>query len=489
MAIQPNNVKAFLLEAPTGIGKSLVGVAIAKMLGVKAVVLTRTKQLQDQYLADFPDAITLKGRANYPCAKFPNRWPEITAEECTHAKERPCRRIGDCEYKIAKKIAMAAPLAVLNSAYFLSEANYAGGFGDIPFLIYDEIDGAENDLMSFVELVITQHQLESLDVEPPRYKTKFEAWLDWAGPAMSVVAKQIEQTQSAIDATEDWGTTDFRMLRQLSKLERLASKLSFFAAHVDKYWVWYPEEGRWTFRPVLVSPFGKGKLWEHAKKVLGMSATILDPQQMAKNIGLGDYSYTALDSPFPVGNRPVYLRPVANLTNKTMDTELPKLLLEVEKILRQHKEDKTLLHTVSYKIRNYLMDNLSCKPRLITHTQKDRAQVLEQFKKSPNPLVLLSPSMDRGVDLFDDLCRCIIIAKTPFPDLSDPQVKKRLYAFKDGQRWYAWRAATTLVQMAGRGVRSVTDYADTYILDQQAERLLSENKGIFPKWFLSAVKS
>jgi Rad3-related DNA helicase len=125
--------------------------------------------------------------------------------------------------------------------------------------------------------------------------------------------------------------------------------------------------------------------------------------------------------------------------------------------------------------------------RLLTHTNFNRAEMLDVFKKSQRPLVLVSPSMDRGVDLPGDECRAIIIAKVPYPDLGDPQVNKRVYASTDGNRWYAHKAVSKIIQMAGRGVRSETDYASTYILDEQFDRLYTQYKGMFPPWFKEAI--
>ena len=57
-----------LVTAPTGSGKSLIAAAIAGPEPAAGVILTATKQLQDQYQADFPGFAELRGISNYPCA-------------------------------------------------------------------------------------------------------------------------------------------------------------------------------------------------------------------------------------------------------------------------------------------------------------------------------------------------------------------------------------------------------------------------------------
>ena len=56
-----------ILEAPTGFGKSPVGVAVALTLGT-SYICTSTKDLQTQYARDFPFVKVSKGKNNFICA-------------------------------------------------------------------------------------------------------------------------------------------------------------------------------------------------------------------------------------------------------------------------------------------------------------------------------------------------------------------------------------------------------------------------------------
>src|SRR6266436_2562724 len=56
------------LCAPTGFGKSLVYMAAAHMSGLRTVVLTSTKGLQDQLGEDFGElSLDIRGMPNYTC--------------------------------------------------------------------------------------------------------------------------------------------------------------------------------------------------------------------------------------------------------------------------------------------------------------------------------------------------------------------------------------------------------------------------------------
>ena len=165
---------------------------------------------------------------------------------------------------------------------------------------------------------------------------------------------------------------------------------------------------------------------------------------------------------------------------------LPALAKALQGIMDKHPDEKMLVHTVSYKIRDFLVKKLA-SDRFITHAVKDRATKLDFFKRSVKPLVLISPSMDRGVDLPEEECRVVVICKMPYPDLGDTQVNRRVHASADGNAWYAHKTVSSVIQMSGRAVRSETDQAATYILDRQFERLYNEHRSLFPQWFREAV--
>jgi len=477
---------AYMLDAATGTGKSLVAATVQKLLGKNVIYTCTTKQLQDQILTDFPYARLLKGRNAYPCNKFYKMYPEVTAEDCTHTDAKQCDHIDNCIYLVEKAAALSAPLAVLNLAYFLSEANYVGQFSEADFLIIDEFDSVEDQLMSFVEVLLTKKQLDDIGLEKPKFATKYEAWLEWARAALKIVKPRLEAIQREID--HSWATVNFKLLREEKKLSRLEKKLEFMVNEVDHTWVWQSGEDRWSFKPIWISKYAHNSLWKHANRVLGMSATILNPMQMCINVGLKfeNVNYKLMPSPFPKENRPVIYDPCANVTAKTMIDALPALRNKIKQIMDNNPDDKILCHCVTYKIRDYLMKNLN-SGRLMTHDTFNRSDMLSAFKSAKGPKVMISPSMDRGVDLRDDECRVVIIAKCPFPDLGNPQTQKRLYASKDGRRWYAHKTVSKIIQMSGRGVRSATDHATTYILDEQFKRIYDENRDMFPQWYREAV--
>ena len=144
---------------------------------------------------------------------------------------------------------------------------------------------------------------------------------------------------------------------------------------------------------------------------------------------------------------------------------------------------------MSYKLADMIMNiNGSAGGRLITHKTEDREKILWAFKDSDLPMVLVSPSMERGVDLPDDLCRWIIFAKAPFLSLADKLVKKRVYGSNIGGLWYKSNAIQTIIQGCGRGCRHKEDKCVSYLIDKQIFNLIAGNRRLLPLYFLEALE-
>jgi len=94
---------------------------------------------------------------------------------------------------------------------------------------------------------------------------------------------------------------------------------------------------------------------------------------------------------------------------------------------------------------------------------------------------LVSPSLDTGVSLDDDLGRFQIIIKAPYLPLGSKRIKKQ---FDKNPQYYGMKMLDTLIQMSGRCTRSIKDHSVTYILDGAAVKAVTSNKKHLPKYFL-----
>jgi len=222
-----------------------------------------------------------------------------------------------------------------------------------------------------------------------------------------------------------------------------------------------------------------------------MSATIISPGALLDELGWDKpYSVVKVDSTFRKENRPVIYRPSARMTNK--HDESGKLVPALQQIVRGHARERVLVHCVSYSLANFLYGELvgSCEEAGMgcgTYSGSDgKLDALSRLRNAGG-YMLFAPSMDRGIDLPDDDCRVVVIAKVPYPNLGDRQVSARLHS-KGGQTWYTVQTVRTVVQMTGRGVRHKDDHCTMYILDAMFDDLWNKGRGLFPSWWTEAIK-
>jgi Rad3-related DNA helicase len=545
--IVASDKQLYLLDAPTGSGKSVIGIAASYMwrtnwlttrrlqgetfglLPKRVIYVTRTKQLQDQLLADFPTSRTIKGRSNYPCLLSPPVTPNIiTAEDCPRQGKGNCRWRESCPYLVAKAEAMRAEIAVLNESYYLTEINGPGQFSGADFVILDEVDSIESSLLNCISVNITPGVLGELNIDPPSDWEDWKEWVKWWNTTTSQRHFKVSRLEAQVEMfpEDKWTDVEISTNKRARRLSNFNQSLdTFMRDTLSQLMVnsgvtqFTPDDalritisGKETpfvvqekkdkqgktngfeLKPVTVRNFAQDRLWRHSQRFLGMSGTILSPVVLARELGLQekDYDYRQIPSTFALQNRPVYYWPVTNARKKNIDegTAMPKILNALDRIVNKYIKDKILVHTVSYAVLSAIRhDQLDLKnnERIITHTTEDRTEKLAAFKHTTHPMIMLSPSFDRGVDLPDDQCRCIIICKVPYLDLHDKQVAARLKA-PGGDQWYVFKALQTIMQMSGRGVRNDGDHCDTYILDQQFSSLLARTRQYIPKWWLESIK-
>ena len=491
-----NGVKVVMLSAPTGSGKTLIGEAVQRLMPSSNLYCCTTKTLQDQITHDFPYSVVMKGRSNY---RTQHR-ADVSCEECTGESDAGYRNCDWCDgrdtcpYFIAKSEAASARFPILNMAYFLGETrNETSLFINRGVVVIDEADTLEDQLMGQIEVTIGERTRKSLGIRTLPQKTKPDDWVRWleeeVRPAIGRKRTEVSSTTRTL-----YGA-DPKKLKQLVRLDRLRDKirplLKNNGEQISEGWVMtgYNKQGGGdvTFKPISVADHAEAALWERGRQFLLMTATLISPEQTALDLGLEDdeWEVVHIDSTFPPENRPVIVDPVARMTMKTKDEAWPKMVEKIDELLDENPGVRVLVHTVSYALTEHIFYN-SKSGRLLTYRNAgEREETLERFLNTPDA-VLLAPSFERGVDLPEEACEIIIIAKVAYPYLGDKQIAAKLYS-KGGQNWYAVQTIRAIVQMCGRGMRAQDDWCDTYILDSQFKKLWRDHRRLFPKWFREAV--
>lgn len=503
--IHQTDKKFILLQGPTGFGKSGVAGGAAKWLpekdkvwrqkrvkGVGLVdlppqsgVLTATKQLQVQYLNDFDDwATEVKGRGNFMCLVERN----VTAADaaCTMSDATKCEMFDACPYYAQKREAEWSKLVFHSYQYFQPSANYTNSFSDQSLLVLDEAHLADDMLMNFVKCEVGKNTCDLFQIPYPKNGNwTWNEWQTWAEAFGEDLEGQLGRMVGRAEA-------DVKVRRLFKSGQSLLRSMEMLKGSTSP-WVSVPSLTGWEFMPVWIGDLAQQYLYRHGKKILMMSATILDYRTFAEILGINPNEVEFIDvpSPFPVGSKPVYYDPpMAVKGGKHEPGYFDPLLFGIGRskgiydIIRDNLNDKGLIHCVSFDVANAIYNNApnDIRWRLLTHNTQNRLSQYEYFRESGEPLILLSPSMKEGVSLEDDSCRFIIVAKMPFPYLGSPQVASRMKTDL-GKRWYPWKTMCDLIQMTGRGMRSAEDWCKVYIMDENFTRTFKQMRNYVPKYW------
>jgi len=541
------NKKYVVLELPTGSGKSGLAIAAGSWARVMApggcydagtYILSPQKTLTEQYLGDFGGMglVELKGKSNYTCGYYypvEEGGEEMDCEAADFMYEEHAQRGGCHGYKVAKKIFCSSPLGVTNFAYYLAETSFSGQLRNRSMLVLDEAHGTEQHILGMANTEVTRWRCEEVGIDfcsVPFVKPDAEGMgvaLDWLKqefqPAVLVAVQKLQMEAEGLRDTMKKEAA--RLSKKASGLERYLGQLDMFLKSEDRkgWMVWSESEttkcpecraklrpgttkcwkrecgakipllpAKMIIKPLTATLFADKLLFSKAEKVVLMSATILDFGTFLRNLGIDkdDAVCVALPSDFPVENRRILYRPVANMSAKTIDQSLPLVAAEIERILRKHANDKGIIHTHTYKITKYVVQYLrdhGLGDRVLTHEEGvkgDRERIVaEHIEKVGVPTVIISPSMTEGLDLKDDLSRFSIVVKVPYEFLSN-YVKARIALDPE---WYDWTTALHLQQATGRSNRHVGDKATHYILDAAFGYFVQKAGKMFSPWWAESL--
>ena len=242
-------------------------------------------------------------------------------------------------------------------------------------------------------------------------------------------------------------------------------------------------------KPVFVKSKSHERLLAYGGYILFMSATILNTPVFCSSLDIPRSKAASyrMANRFPIENRQIFYRPAAKIVGgkKKMPDWAPKLTKVVDEIVGENHGKRGIIHTHNFAIAEWLMTKSLFKHRFLFQRQfRTKDDMLGKHKRSTDS-VLVAPAMHEGLDLVDDLSRFQIICKVPWPNLyEDLQLARRVELDRD---YYLWLTALKLVQSSGRSVRSIDDWAKTYVLDEVFVRFLSDARNMIPSWFQEAV--
>lgn len=497
--------KYIVLEAGTGTGKSAIAATLAKMFD-SSYILTVTKQLQDQYIRDFSDLgfRLVKGRSNFQCIKYLEDGIQRSCDFgrckmeghlCKYSIENHAGgKIAEdntCEYYFQKFLGLISPVTIANYPYMFLELNYVDDFSNRGLMICDEAHNIEGMIMNQLTLEFERNDLK----EHIGFNLSDECidqlnngdYTDWSNFVLKIknsYEKELSKIEN-IDMPEIFERKVF-MKNKIGDCKHFLQHLEFD----PRMWIfdWDGDYSVAQFKPLKIDNYAKNTLFKYADVCLFMSATILDYRLFAHWLGISPDEIYAIrrKSPFDITRNPIKTYDDFNMSFKHIKKFAPKTIETIEKILEMHNDEKGIIHTVSGQCRDYLIDNVKTD-RFIFHDTQNRAEIIDEFKASKKPLVLVSPSVNEGVDLPGEECRFQIVYKIPRPDLGDKQTSMR-NSFDS--KWYDYKTCLALVQTHGRGMRFEDDYCTTYFIDSRLIDFVADDSSdnhFIPDTFKDAI--
>lgn len=504
-AINAGN-KFIIVQAPTGSGKSFFSKTLSNTVSApdseyKRLVegyhaysddyievferfkkhgmfaLTTTKALQNQYKDLFADSAVFKGKSNYQCEVDENFTAEFAPCTISTNLRKRCWSEGVCPYYESRNDALTSKFSVLNYASFFNLPDHVK---KREIIVCDECSELEDEIVKNFSVLINYKQLAFLGVTVDKLRAEEPAKvLGWLGDTYQAVQDVVESFN---------GRSRFEKNKiELSKQQQ-RKDLAEAISHTINHWNDAQYIVEKDAEKVSITPFKIDKLtsclFNFAEVVILMSATVVDRDIFAKNLGIKQFKYIEIPSTFDSKKSPIFCHNKYPLSHKTLDQNLPKIIDLVEAIANNHKGEKGIIHTHSFAITQSVQNRLSSKRFLYREEGTTNETIIREHSLRTDDTVLVSPSLTMGLDLKGDLGKWQIIIKLPYPSLGNKRVKM---LFEKDPDWYKMKMFVSLIQAAGRCTRTAEDESVTYILDGLSGKIIAENKDILPGHFFARL--
>jgi len=514
--------KFFLLDLPVGSGKSHLALMIADWYlktvnsNAKFDVITNSKILQDQYVDTYGSINDLKGKENYECEQYScscaqgnefNRLNKTSCEACPHSFARD-------SYINGRVSLTNFYLYTLYQLYMTKMMESRGA----NVLIVDEAHEYDDVMSDFISIKITEFIVKKLKfsnedkiIKELKKVNSISQYIEFLKELQSEIATTISdiekelgrerrtiksvKRENSVNKILGGKNSDIKLMQIITDLQQYQSKIEIFLKEylanpnnwvLETYYNEKTKQKELSLEPIWAFDYLDKYVFSKYDMVFLMSGTILDKNLFCQLNGLDVQKavYYSIESPFPVKNRPVFYMPLGKMSFKQKEDTFKNYVPFINKILKKYQDKKGIIHTNSFELASWISRDVKDQ-RLVYHDSSNKDEVLKQHFETKKPTVLVSPSMDTGVSFDDDKARFQIIAKIPYPSLASQKNKLRQ---KNNPEWYSWKSISGLIQMTGRAVRSVDDFADTIIIDGSFSDLLKYSGHLFPHWFQEAIK-
>jgi len=498
-----NGYTNVILNAPTGVGKSVIGFIVADILGdiekekLKSIILIQNNSLVDQYkdmFQYFSNTEIIKGADNYEC-EILNKSAKyciynILKEQKSKGKLYNCY---NCKFKKSRQKINEIPHLITNYQYFFISRLYSDHLEKRLITIYDECheinDAFSNSYTIYISEQLLNEYLKELQSEDPNILSRalnifnfvsildkdYRKTLNFLFEAYSLLEKYFHDK-----ALERVLKNDYKGYYKYKSKEIKYKGLGCKIDDLLKYNYTHTVDinnvtNELTIKPVFINDLFSSITF--SKFNLFMSATIhQDFIIKTLNLDKNAIKFIGADSPFKKENKKVIFLNSHTLNYKnTKDSGVIQKISDICNLIieKKHKNEKGIILTPSFYLTNEIFNNF-IKLNSIKVFKHESGQILNliinDFKLYNGPALLISPSLFIGIDLPNDFSRFQIMIKAPFHSLGDSRMS---YILKNYPDIYNIITMFKIIQGFGRSTRNEHDYSTTYCLDTNIKRLFN----------------
>lgn len=521
--------KTVILSAPTGTGKSIIGAVVADAIhhikypeanAGASFLLCPTNVLSEQYHTTFQEGRDpndtrfrmIKGAANFECAALSTPTEPQTAEVCSvrlFQKEQMDSMINTfcngCEYQHQKRMRDRSRHLITNYAYYFIDRMYTNFMAKRTVCVFDEAHLINDLFTEHNAIYFSDSRLQKMSQEISEalslghtdiFKTIKRIKEDLnAGKINDQTYMNYLELLATIyydvkDAAEAAAEREVRNPKKYLQLQKLSKKYFGLGCKIGDLMTYaYPHAFEYKERDpkykdsedeVSVKPIFVGDMFDqliNADYNLLMSATFSE-QYARRTLTLENAKHIRLAPTFPRENKKIVFYKPQNLNFNTLkDAKTVKQLQATcYEIVKHHtdKNERGIVLAPSFALSEGIsaaLGAMNLNTRIFEHRRGEKlVEVLDRFKRHKGPAVLLTPSGFEGLDLAGDLSRYQIILKQPFGSLGEARMKHILNIYPD---IYNLLSLMKIVQGAGRSVRGPDDWATTYCLDSNTQRIFT----------------
>ena len=444
-------------------------------------------------------------------------WKDIAAdaETCLGSE---CPRYGDCFVTLMRQRAAESDVVIVNHHLLCADAQLRkSAYGEVipacVTLVVDEAHQLEDvatqyfgvavsnyridDLIRDVEttVMLTPDMLEATSRVTERARTFFsalsmarmetaeskarynsETFIDYFQDG-AMLAGALEGLEATLVLSQKREQTD-EMIATLARRARdLHQELSFLIRANDADFVYYVESrGRGLFlraSPIDVSRLAKEALFDRMRATVLTSATLAVDgsfEYVKSRLGIHEASQVRVASEFDYASQALLYLP-RRIPSPKAPTFSAAAAREVIEILKRSRGRAFVLFT-SYAMLRAVQQfvEMSLPFPILVQGTAPRSTLIEQFRSTPNAVLLATSSFWQGVDVVGEALSCVIVDKLPFASPAEPITAARIESIKarGGDAFADYQvplAILALQQGLGRLIRHRSDRGVLAVLD------------------------